>query len=185
VELVPHVGHEAVENVVRNVSVISSATSTCSMSRSGRSGKSIREKCVCLETGKSRKIVQSSSIPQLTSAELRKSQFMVFLTGAQADKVIGAVCHGPAGLLGVREIDGTPLVAARTVMAFTDREEREAGLEQWMPFRLESRLRELGAHFVGKPNWSDHVECDPPLITGQNPASSASVAQAIIDVLNA
>src|SRR5438876_4368832 len=40
-DAVPHEGQEAVGNVVRRVSVISSATSTSSTSISGRSGKMI------------------------------------------------------------------------------------------------------------------------------------------------
>jgi putative intracellular protease/amidase len=103
---------------------------------------------------------------------------------ASADKVIGAVCHGPAGFVGVRLTDGTPLVAGRTITAFTNSEERAVELDQVMPFLLETRLRELGGRFVVGPNWADHVERDGRLITGQNPQSSGSVAQAIIDVLN-
>src|SRR5215471_12078874 len=42
VERVPQLGQEAVEDVVRSVSVISLATCTCSMRTSGRSGKMMR-----------------------------------------------------------------------------------------------------------------------------------------------
>ncbi len=102
---------------------------------------------------------------------------------AEEDKVIAAVCHGPAGLVGVRLADGTPLVAGKTITAFTDNEERAAELDRSMPFLLESRLRELGGRFVVEPNWSDHVERDGKLITGQNPQSSGSVARAVIEAL--
>jgi putative intracellular protease/amidase len=101
------------------------------------------------------------------------------------DKVIAAVCHGPAGLIGARLANGTPLVAGKTITAFTDNEERAVSLDQSMPFLLESRLRELGGHFVVQPNWSDHVECDGKLITGQNPQSSGSIAKAVIEALQA
>nr|BBH87442.1 hypothetical protein KTC_21930 [Thermosporothrix sp. COM3] len=102
---------------------------------------------------------------------------------ASQNKVIAAVCHGPAGLVGVRLADGTPLVAGKTVTSFTNSEERAAELDKAMPFLLESRLRELGAHFVAQADWSDHVERDGRLITGQNPQSSKSVAQAVIEAL--
>ncbi len=102
---------------------------------------------------------------------------------AREDKVIAAVCHGPAGLVGARLADGTPLVAGRTITAFTNNEERAAELDRSMPFLLESRLRELGGRFVVQPNWSDHVERDGKLITGQNPQSSGSVARAVIAAL--
>jgi putative intracellular protease/amidase len=100
-------------------------------------------------------------------------------------KIIAAVCHGPAGLVGARRADGTPLVAGKIVTAFTDEEERATGLDRLMPFLLESRLRELGANFVSRPNWSDHVERDGQLITGQNPQSSTSIARAVIEALEA
>lgn len=102
---------------------------------------------------------------------------------AAADKVIAAVCHGPAGLVGAKRSDGSPLVADKTITAFTNEEERAAGLDGRMPFLLETKLRELGARVVARPNWSDHVEQDGRLITGQNPQSSGAAARAVIEAL--
>ncbi len=104
---------------------------------------------------------------------------------ADNNKIIGAVCHGPAGLVGVQLKNGASLVAGRQVTGFTDEEERAAGMDKIMPFLLESRLRELGARFVARPNWSDHVEQDGLLITGQNPQSSGSVARAVAEAVAA
>lgn len=103
---------------------------------------------------------------------------------AKHDKVIAAMCHGPASLVGVALEDGTPLVSGRTVTSFTNEEESAAGFTEKMPFLLESRLRELGAIFVEQPNWSDHVQVDGKLITGQNPQSSKSIARAVINALS-
>lgn len=98
--------------------------------------------------------------------------------------VIGAVCHGPAGLIGVNDADGEPLVAGRTISAFTDDEERAAGLDGVVPFLLESRLRELGAIFTrSEENWAPHAVRDGRLVTGQNPASSQRVANLMIEAL--
>lgn len=102
---------------------------------------------------------------------------------AQRDKVIAAVCHGPAGLVGATDAYGSPLVAGKTLTAFTNAEEEAAHYTQDMPFLLETRLRELGATFVVRDNWSDHVEQDGNLITGQNPQSSASIAYAVVNAL--
>lgn len=43
--------------------------------------------------------------------------------------------------------------------AFTDKEEHEMKLESEMPFMLETRLRELGAHFDQGAPWTDKVVC--------------------------
>jgi putative intracellular protease/amidase len=102
---------------------------------------------------------------------------------ADAGKVIGAVCHGPAGLVEARRADGTPVVAGKQVTGFTNAEEAAAQLTAHMPFLLESRLAELGATFVPAALWADHVEVDGNLVTGQNPQSSASAAQAVIRLL--
>lgn len=98
-------------------------------------------------------------------------------------KVIAAMCHGPAIFVGVTLGNGSPLVAGKTLTSFTDQEEAAAGFADKMPFLLETRLRKLGASFVVQPNWSDHVEVDGFLITGQNPQSSRSTALAVMHAL--
>ncbi len=102
---------------------------------------------------------------------------------AEAQKVVAAVCHGPAALVEAKRSDGMPLVQGRQVTGFTNAEEQAVELDQLMPFLLESRLRELGAEFVAASNWSDNVIADGNLITGQNPQSSGSAAKAVIEAL--
>lgn len=100
-----------------------------------------------------------------------------------SQKVIAAVCHGPAGLVGAVKENGTPLVKGKRLTSFTDEEERAAQLDQQMPFLLESKLRELGAEFVAKPNFTEHVEQDGNIITGQNPQSTEKIVQLVIESL--
>jgi putative intracellular protease/amidase len=100
-----------------------------------------------------------------------------------AGRVIAAVCHGPAGLVTARRADGEPLVAGKRVTAFTNAEEDAVGLTTVVPFLLESRLRELGADFVSGPNWLSLAVRDGRLITGQNPASSAAVADHVMTAI--
>jgi putative intracellular protease/amidase len=102
----------------------------------------------------------------------------------ESGKIIAAVCHGPAGLIGATTSDGTPLVKDRVLTSYTNSEEIAAKLDQEVPFILEQRLRELGAIFIAHENKADHVERDGKLITGQNPNSSASIALSLINALN-
>lgn len=101
----------------------------------------------------------------------------------EAGGIVAAVCHGPAGLVNVMDADGAPLVAGKTVTAFTNAEEREVQLDRMMPFLLETQLRDLGAYFNAKPHWQDHTERDGRLITGQNPQSSGSIARQVVGLL--
>ncbi len=98
-------------------------------------------------------------------------------------KVVAAVCHGPAGLVNVKDVNGQPLVAGRRVSAFTNSEEEAAGLTQKMPFLLETRIRELGAKYERGPDFQPFAIRDGNLVTGQNPASSDRVAELVLDAL--
>ncbi|MBE9054318.1 type 1 glutamine amidotransferase domain-containing protein [Nostocales cyanobacterium LEGE 11386] len=98
--------------------------------------------------------------------------------------VVGAVCHGPAGLVNVQLSNGAYLVAGKTVAAFTNEEEEAVGLTQVMPFLLESKLIERGAKHTKAPNFQAHVVVSERLVTGQNPASATGVAQQMVHLLN-
>lgn len=98
----------------------------------------------------------------------------------EAGGVVGAVCHGPAALVDVTLSDGTYLIDGMTVTAFTNEEERARGLQDVVPFLLESRLRERGAEFDGAENWQENVVVSDRLVTGQNPASAREAALACI-----
>lgn len=103
----------------------------------------------------------------------------------EAGGVVAAVCHGPAGLLGVRQRDGTALVAGRRVAAFTEEEERAVGLEGVVPFALARQLKAAGAIHVPAPNFQANVVVDGWLVTGQNPASAHEVGVAMVKLLKA
>ncbi|MCA1055881.1 type 1 glutamine amidotransferase domain-containing protein [Rossellomorea aquimaris] len=102
----------------------------------------------------------------------------------EGGNLVAAVCHGPAGLVGATLSDGTYLVSGKTIAAFTDEEERATGLDIYMPFLLETRLRELGANVVTTDNFTENTKVDGRLITGQNPQSTIGVAKAVVDQLN-
>ncbi len=94
--------------------------------------------------------------------------------------VVAAVCHGPAGLVSARFPDGRAVVAGRRVSSFTNAEERAVKLDGAVPFLLEDRLRALGATFESGPDFRPFAIADGKLVTGQNPASSARVAELAI-----
>ncbi len=101
----------------------------------------------------------------------------------EAGGVVGAVCHGPAGLVNLKLSDGRHLVDGKRVAAFTDDEERAAQLDAVVPFLLATKLRERGAIHVAKPNWQANVVADGRLVTGQNPASAEGVGQEMAKLL--
>lgn len=101
----------------------------------------------------------------------------------QADKAVGAVCHAPAALTDVRGKDGQYLVKGRQVTGFTNSEEAAVGLSAIVPFLLEDRLKERGAIFTSGGDWASYVQVDGMLVTGQNPASSAPAAEALLKLL--
>lgn len=100
-------------------------------------------------------------------------------------KVVAAVCHGPAGLVNVKDADGKPVVAGRRVSAFTNSEEAAAGIDKAVPFLLETRIRELGARYERGPDFQPFAVRDGNLVTGQNPASSEEAARLTLEAVKA
>lgn len=101
-----------------------------------------------------------------------------------AGKVIGVVCHGQAALLSANDPDGTWRFAGRRMTAFSDEEEVEFGTADNAPWLLAKRLREYGARYEkGTNNWEPFIVRDGRLISGQNPASSGPMADAVIAAL--
>lgn len=99
---------------------------------------------------------------------------------ASADKPITFVCHAPGVLRHVKTDAGAPLVKGRNVTGFTNGEEADVELTKIVPFLVEDELIALGANYSKGPNWAPYVVEDDKLITGQNPASSEGVAQALV-----
>ena len=99
-------------------------------------------------------------------------------------KPIALVCHSP-GVLRHVTYQGAPLVKGKHVAGFTDGEEEEMQLTKVVPFLVEDELLRLGATFEKKANWQPFSITDGRLITGQNPASSTSAAQALLKLLTA
>jgi putative intracellular protease/amidase len=97
-------------------------------------------------------------------------------------KPIALVCHSP-GVLRHVMYQGEPLVKGKRVTGFTNGEEEAMQLTKIVPFLVEDELLRLGAVFEKMRNWEPFSIVDGRLITGQNPASSTSAAQALMKAL--
>jgi len=102
---------------------------------------------------------------------------------AAEGRVVAAVCHGPAGLLGATNRDGSPLVKGKRVAAFLDDEEKAVQLLDVVPFSLQDELRDLGAKHEAGGVFEPFALRDGTLITGQNPQSAAKVAELTLEAL--
>ena len=92
------------------------------------------------------------------------------------------MCHSP-GVLRHVTYKGEPLVKGKHVTGFTNGEEAEVQLTKVVPFLVEDELMRLGAIFEKRADWQPFSVVDGRLVTGQNPASSTSAAQALLKLL--
>jgi putative intracellular protease/amidase len=98
--------------------------------------------------------------------------------------VVAAVCHGPAGLVNIKLSDGSYLVDGKRVNSFTNEEEEAVGLTRTVPFLLRDKLEERGARWEGGGKFGEYAVADDRVVTGQNPASAAKVAELVVAELS-
>ncbi|SFI48606.1 type 1 glutamine amidotransferase domain-containing protein [Jannaschia pohangensis] len=122
-----------------------------------------------------------------TMFDFRQTPALADVIGKAWDNgaVVGAVCHGPSGLIEARDASGDPIVKGRKVSGFTDSEEDAAGLTDSVPYLLEQELRAKGALFEKGDDFTSHAVRDGRLVTGQNPTSSEAVAKLLVAALEA
>ena len=114
-------------------------------------------------------------------SDLAHNQEVARLSAAHYENggVIGAVCHGPAGLLPITLSTGQKLIADKSVTGFTREEEVDYGTIDKIPFLLEEALTRSAKRYNKVQPWNAFVIEDDRLITGQNPASAGAVGKAI------
>lgn len=98
-------------------------------------------------------------------------------------KIVAAVCHGPASFLAAHRADGTRLFKNRQLTGFSNEEETQATFAGNAPWLLEDRLRLAGARYNAMSAWSRHVIVDGNLITGQNQVSAGAAAEVVLKTL--
>lgn len=96
---------------------------------------------------------------------------------------LAVVCHGGAALLAAVGPDGANAFDGYRVAAFTAAEENLTGLAPRAKWLLETRLREAGIDVVVGEPWAPNVVADRNLVTGQNPNSSAALAEEFLKKL--
>lgn len=101
----------------------------------------------------------------------------------QADKPVALVCHAPGVLRDVKDAEGHSIVEGKTVTGFSNTEEDGVGLTDIVPFLVEDMLKEKGGKYSKAEDWQVYVQQDGLLITGQNPASSAATAEALLKLV--
>jgi putative intracellular protease/amidase len=95
-----------------------------------------------------------------------------------------SVGHGAAALLYVHLSSGELLIKDKYLTASSAMEDRLHRLTKDLPFYLEEKLKEQGAHYTkALLPFVEYIEMDERLITGQNPASSRKVASKALEEL--
>ncbi|MBI3147605.1 MAG: type 1 glutamine amidotransferase domain-containing protein [Betaproteobacteria bacterium] len=112
----------------------------------------------------------------------------------EAGKVAAALCHGVAVLAYAKGRDGEYLVKGKTVTGFANVEEDFADQAVWsygllprdrhlMPWRIEDRMKEIGANYVQAGLWRSFAVRDGNLITGQQNFPGEETARLVIEAL--
>ena len=103
----------------------------------------------------------------------------------QSNKVVGAVCHGPAALVNVTLDNGRPLIEGKQISSFTNKEELLLipDAASVFPFLLQSKMEEQGAKFNEGTMYLEQISHDRNLVTGQNPWSTWGLAETMIKQL--
>jgi putative intracellular protease/amidase len=117
-----------------------------------------------------------------------------FVAFYEAGKLACALCHGTAILAFARLSSGEYLVKGKTVTGFANVEEDFADHAVWgmgllprdqhvMPWRIEDRLKALGANYVQAGLWRGFAVRDGNLLTGQQNFSGLETAMAVVAAL--
>lgn len=111
-----------------------------------------------------------------------------------AGKVAAALCHGVAVLAFVKDSNGEYLAKGKTVTGFANCEEDFADNAAWtygllprdqhvMPWRIEDRMKEIGANYVQAGLWRGFAVRDGNLVTGQQNFSGEETARLVVEAL--
>ncbi|KAJ4264470.1 plasma membrane heat shock protein [Fusarium torreyae] len=119
-----------------------------------------------------------------TASYLQEIAAQVWANGG----VVSSVCHGPAIFANLIDpTTGEPLIKDKKITGFTTEAEHTMKimdeLRSWDSELVEDIAARLGATYERAPGiWDDFHVIDGRLVTGQNPASAKSTAEAAVAV---
>ncbi|KAM0559851.1 hypothetical protein ACHAPJ_003799 [Fusarium lateritium] len=119
-----------------------------------------------------------------TASSLQKIAAQVWANGG----IVSSVCHGPAIFANLIDpTTGEPLIKGKKITGFTTEAEHTMKimdeLRSWNSELVEDIAARLGATYERAPGiWDDFHLVDGRLVTGQNPASAKSTAEAAVAV---
>jgi putative intracellular protease/amidase len=136
-------------------------------------------------------VVAGGQAPMFTfeAATDLQAKFAAFF---EAGKVTAALCHGSAILAYAKNSRGEYIASGRTVTGFANVEEDFADNAVWsygmlprdqhvMPWRIEDRLKQIGANYVQGGLWRGFAVRDGNLVTGQQNFSGHETAALVIE----
>ncbi|WP_429974944.1 type 1 glutamine amidotransferase domain-containing protein [Enterococcus sp. DIV0840c] len=92
-----------------------------------------------------------------------------------------SVCHGIAGLLNIKDREGSFLISGKKITGFTKTEEFLAGKMNKVPFFNQTAAKERNAQFKKRRFYKAFALKDGRIITGQNPFSVRAVAKLYLE----
>jgi len=138
-------------------------------------------------------VVAGGQAPMFTfeGATALHAKFAAFF---EAGKVAAALCHGCAILAYAKDRNGQHIAKGRTVTGFANVEEDFADDAVWgmgllprdkhvMPWRIEDKLKAIGANYVQGGLWRGFAVRDGNLVTGQQNFSGPETARLVIEAL--
>ncbi len=117
-----------------------------------------------------------------------------FVDFYEAGKLACALCHGVAVLRYAKPSSGEYLATGKTETGFANAEEDFADNAIWSmgalprdkhvtPWRIEDKLKEIGANYLQSGLWRGFAVRDGNLVTGQQNFSAGETAAIIVDAL--
>ena len=99
----------------------------------------------------------------------------------ESGRPLALLCHAPAAVLATVDEAGHSPFRGRRMTGLSNREELFNSFARKAPWLLEDKLKEMGVNYSkGRLPLRSYVVVDGNLYSGQNPKSSAELAQRLV-----